>query len=105
MKKVLVAVVLAAVMVSGAGAQTRDRRFSEQHYTRNVDPRMDADFYAERKKMREAVQHMGFSDEDNKAMMRHVIDNGGRMTADSLRESEMTYEAWEQFRDDARYEQ
>ena len=101
MKKIITAVCFVLASSSFANAQQDDYLEYEERYRQ----RLDREFYEESDGMKEAVKYMGFSNEDNKAMMRHVIDNGGRMTADSLRESDMTYEAWEQFRDDARYEE
>lgn len=71
-----------------------DGGMSDQMNSYSDDPR----FMDNRYQMREAVRGMGFENGD------HVIQNGGYMNSDSLRESNISDEAWNQIRDDARFD-
>lgn len=77
-----------------------------QTYTGTVEDVEDSrhqEYLDNRGKMGEAVRGMGFSHYDQNEIVDHVIQDDGLMTSDSLRESAISDEAWEQHRDDARF--
>lgn len=65
--------------------------------------RMDQ-FYENRERMREVVRQTGIRDHDQDIIIEHVIQDGGQVTSDSLRESSISDQAWEQITDDARFQ-
>ena len=54
--------------------------------------------------MKEAVQNMGLELNDQLNIIVHVKSDGGQMTAASLRESDISDAAFNQFMDDAAFE-
>ena len=77
-----------------------DSGMSDQMNSYSDDPR----FMDNRYQMSEAVREMGFENGDQAAIVDHVTQDGGYMNADSLRESGISDEAWNQMRDDARFD-
>lgn len=75
--------------------------FSDHQIPRN--PVAEDQFYGNRDKMGEAVRDLGLGDDDQAAIVDHVLDDGGWANANSLRESEISDEGWNQIRDDARF--
>lgn len=75
--------------------------FSDNQIPRN--PVSEDQFYGNRDKMRESVRELGLSYDDQAAIVDHVVNEGGLANANSLRESEISDEGWNQIRDDARF--
>lgn len=63
---------------------------------------IDPDFYLEnRENMSEIVNEMGLSEDDQREVADHVIDEDGVASGEGLRDSGMSDEGWEQVMDDA----
>ena len=53
--------------------------------------------------MQEVVRETGIRDNDHVIIVDHVVQDGGQITSDSLRESDISDQTWEQITDDARF--
>lgn len=62
---------------------------------------VDPNYYDDRYKMSEAVTEMGLSDDDERRLIEHVADDGGRMTANSIAGSSVSDDGYDQLVDDA----
>lgn len=116
MKKVLyigmLIVVLAAMLsMSILCKQTKAQEFYEDpEYVEmegTVEDREDDrnERYLEDVRMlEEAVDILDLPEEDDRALMEHILEDDGTMTSDSLRDSDISDETWERLRDDARFD-
>lgn len=100
---------LAVSSCSISSAQSDTDFYDDPEYRAYGDRPEDIEFQqreefegGNRYKMNEAVHEMGFEYNDQIRIMNHV-EGGGAMNADGLRESRLSDEAWEQIRDDARF--
>lgn len=84
--------------------------YEERNYERPFDPmdmpRLPTErdrFDRNRERMGEAVRELGLPDRDQDIIINHAVMDGGIISAEGLRRTELSDESWGQIRDDASF--